>query len=568
MEREHEQLIIRYLDGDLDEASARELNEVLQEDPEFRKEFVAYTRQERVLRVLLESNKGDVLSKQVLDQLRAEKDGEDFVDKVQKRITGRNARVKKTRPPSSRRRRTVRLRQRSNAGNPWAMPLGIAAMLLIGVGLYASFSQKSQSPSVGFKIDDGPIRHETIADVIGIDGPDVSIIENGKKVPVRLSDEIRPDDIVSTGAKSGLRLRYADGTVVSFGEMSKATVHQSDVRSAKQLILDSGSLTADVRPQPEGSPLSVKTALALATVKGTILTVNANIADTRLEVRRGKVGFERLSDHANVLVTEGRYAIADASTVAFESKSLIPEAPVIPLRDAKAEDFLTKTFQPAKGPLVPYRLFVPQRYDKAQKCPVVIFLHGIGEKGTDNVKQLGNNANGAMVFTTAKNQENHPCFMLVPQSNSGWWIDYCDPLAQLIDGLSKEYSIDLDRVYVTGLSSGGSGTWEMLVREPNLVAAGVPVCGGADPSKASACVNIAIWNFHAADDPTMNVAGSRNMIAALRKIGGKPFYTEYPVGGHAISWINGYKEPGLVEWLFAQKRGREPSAPNPLPYSK
>ena len=110
-------------------------------DGAFRKEFIAYTRQERVLRVLLEKDKRDVLSKQVLDQLRADSDSDDFVNKVQKQITGRNARVEKKRPPSSRRKRTVRLRPRANKGNPWALPMGIAAMLMVGVALFV-YSQK------------------------------------------------------------------------------------------------------------------------------------------------------------------------------------------------------------------------------------------------------------------------------------------------------------------------------------------------------------------------------------------------------------------------------------------
>jgi pimeloyl-ACP methyl ester carboxylesterase len=115
--------------------------------------------------------------------------------------------------------------------------------------------------------------------------------------------------------------------------------------------------------------------------------------------------------------------------------------------------------------------------------------------------------------------------------------------------------MDADRVYITGVSMGGFGVWNYLSHYPNLYAAAVPICGGLDgdttPSKLS---GIPIWDFHAADDPVVNVYHSRNIICAVRQWGGKPIYTEYDTGGHGIATA-AFTTPGLMDWLYAQKLG-------------
>jgi predicted peptidase len=124
---------------------------------------------------------------------------------------------------------------------------------------------------------------------------------------------------------------------------------------------------------------------------------------------------------------------------------------------------------------------------------------------------------------------------------------------ELIAALQKEFSIDPQRIYLTGLSMGGYGTWDLLARRPELFAAGVPVCGGADESTAPKIKNLPIWAFHGAKDQAVKVERSRNMIAALKHTGGKPKYTEYPNVGHD-SWNPAYKDAEMFAWLFAQKR--------------
>ncbi|HYG74531.1 MAG TPA: FecR domain-containing protein [Planctomycetota bacterium] len=593
MEREREELLMRFFDGDFAAADASRLKVLLETDRDFQEEFLKLARQERVLRALLNDRRNELLSREIMNQLRAQEDSDDFVANVKKEITGRQLGVGKkrtsstsdraVRPGSSAKQRavkpgssstqraikagrSVRTRRRpAERGNYWAIPLSIAAMLLIAMGLFVFTSQNSPSATSLL----------TVSEVSG----EVNIAEKAGTRKVTSGLVLSGGEILRTGSDGRVGLRYSDGTSIEAKAGSQVQISQSGAEASKQLHLESGSLVADVQPQPDNLPFIVTTPHARAIVRGTVLSLVLGSDNTRLEVRRGKVALERNSDKAEVLVSEGRYAVASRDAAVAMKAELIdqpatakadpPAAPKAPLRDANEKDFLTRTFQPAgKHPSVPYRLFVPANYDKSQSYPLVLFLHGLGEKGTDNTKPLKNKALGAMVFVNAKNQAEFPCFMLVPQSASGWWAEYIPPLTQLIAELGKEYSIDKNRLYITGLSFGGTGTWMFIAREPNLFAAAVPICGGGEVNKASAVVGIPIWNFHTADDPTMKVDGSRKMIEAIRKAGGKPFYTEYASGGHGSAWVRGYAEPNLVSWVMAQHKGKEATAPNPLPFSR
>jgi predicted peptidase len=127
---------------------------------------------------------------------------------------------------------------------------------------------------------------------------------------------------------------------------------------------------------------------------------------------------------------------------------------------------------------------------------------------------------------------------------------------ELVGALQMEYSqIDPKRIYVTGLSMGGFGTWDVIQRKPDLFAAAVPICGGGDVSKAEKIALIPIWAFHGAEDLLVLPKWSRDMINAIRKAGGNPKYTEYPGVGHQ-SWIKAYSEPELFIWLFSQKKDK------------
>ena len=241
----------------------------------------------------------------------------------------------------------------------------------------------------------------------------------------------------------------------------------------------------------------------------------------------------------------------------------------------RADDFEARTFSGADGTKLGYRLLAPQNYDKAQKYPLVVFLHGAGERGDDNTVQT---KHGASVFAKPEMREKFPCFVFAPQcpkeqtwsAVKGWTdpVSYGEepkPATKLalgaIDSLMKEFSIDPDRIYLTGLSMGGFGTWDLLVREPGRWAAAAPICGGGDPARIAAAKGIPVWAFHGMKDPTVPVVRSQEMVAALKAAGGQVLYSEYPYVTHD-SWTTAYGDPLLLPWMFAQRKGQS------VPWSK
>ncbi len=222
-----------------------------------------------------------------------------------------------------------------------------------------------------------------------------------------------------------------------------------------------------------------------------------------------------------------------------------------------------RTLSTSTGKL-PYRLFSPANYTAAQRYPLVMFLHGAGEVGTDNAKQLSVWPN-AMVYISYSRQQTDPLFFVAPQCPSdGWWPNakQIGQLLELFDALTAEFSIDTNRIYITGLSMGGMGSWGLLERRPWYFAAAMPICGNGNNAATPTFKDVAVWDFHAADDGSVAVAGSRTMIAAIRQAGGHPLYTEYTSGGHGI-WPEAYATPRLVDWTLAQRRG-EPIKNSPF----
>ncbi|UCE40334.1 MAG: prolyl oligopeptidase family serine peptidase [Candidatus Aminicenantes bacterium] len=236
-----------------------------------------------------------------------------------------------------------------------------------------------------------------------------------------------------------------------------------------------------------------------------------------------------------------------------------------------SDRFEKKVYKDMQGNKLPYRLLKPKVLDQGGKYPLVVLLHGIGEKGDDNEAQL---KWGAKEFTTDDNMAKYPCYVAVPQCpKSDFWASALRDMSkdfkmpeeptqalqmtlELIDVLQEEFpNIDPDRLYITGLSMGGFGTWDAIQRKPDLFAAAVPICGGGDISKADRLAKIPIWAFHGAEDLVVNPKWSRDMVEAIRKTGGNPKYTEYPDVGHN-SWIPAYSDPELFEWLFSQKKER------------
>lgn len=221
-------------------------------------------------------------------------------------------------------------------------------------------------------------------------------------------------------------------------------------------------------------------------------------------------------------------------------------------------------FKNTKSETLPYRLFVPQNYDRKKKYPLVVYLHGSGGVGDDNLKQI-QGGNGYLIdfFTQAKSQTRYPAFVVAPQSAGDGWIgsDISKPaptrqlrlVVDLIGDLQRSYSIDGSRLYVAGQSLGGFGTFAIVSEFPQLFAAGVPLCGGADESKVLSIIKTPLWVFHGEKDEAVPVDSSRRIVAAIKKAGGNVKYTEYRGEGHNI-WLKVVKEPELLSWLFAQHK--------------
>jgi predicted peptidase len=206
-----------------------------------------------------------------------------------------------------------------------------------------------------------------------------------------------------------------------------------------------------------------------------------------------------------------------------------------------------------------YVVYVPSDYTPDRKWPIVLFLHGSGARGTDNRKQINEGLGPAI----REDPSRCPAIVVFPQAESlsvipinAWFPTSPDGQRALIflDRAEKEYSTDPDRVYLTGLSMGGIGSWAQALNDPDRWAAVVPICGGGNQHDVEKIAHLPIWVFHGTLDTTIPVSFSRTMIKSLKKAGGSPRYTEYPTVGHN-SWSRAYREPELWPWLFSQSRG-------------
>lgn len=254
----------------------------------------------------------------------------------------------------------------------------------------------------------------------------------------------------------------------------------------------------------------------------------------------------------------------------FPLALLLPLLASLPAAAQETHDELAARFEARvqkdkDGHTLPYRLLRPEPYEPGKKYPLVIFFHGAGERGTDNLAQL---VHGVTVFATTENRKKYPCFVMAPQCPADKrWVEMdwsapsgvqpaepSDPMRLAIaaaDALEKEFSIDRRREYVTGLSMGGFGTWDAITRYPKRFAAAAPVCGGGDEAVAARAKKIPVWAFHGSADNVVMPDRSRHMVEALRKAGAEPKYTEYPGVGHN-SWDKAYADPELLSWLFSQ----------------
>jgi predicted peptidase len=235
---------------------------------------------------------------------------------------------------------------------------------------------------------------------------------------------------------------------------------------------------------------------------------------------------------------------------------------------ASEADFLEKKVL-IEGESLSYRVYLPFEWAVGRKWPVILFLHGAGERGSDNLRQT----RVGLGPVVARHSSGFPAIVVMPQCRRGvWWND---PIMEKLvlrslDQTVEEFEGDTERIYLTGLSMGGYGTFYFGAKYPQRFAALVPVCGGVVPPRelrrsdagqlrnryldaARNIKDIPTWIFHGADDPKVPVSESRQMEIALQQIGGDVRYTEYEGVGHN-SWDRAYSEPELLPWLLKQKR--------------
>lgn len=235
--------------------------------------------------------------------------------------------------------------------------------------------------------------------------------------------------------------------------------------------------------------------------------------------------------------------------------------------------FAKETYISTSGEVLPFRILKPLNFDAKKKYPVVLFLHGAGERGDNNEAQL---THGASTFLLEKYRTEYPCFVIAPQCpKEGYWasasitrdkypleikFDYAkditpalDAAIELLASYRAEKFIDTSRVYITGLSMGGMGTFEAVGRFPKLFAAAAPVCGGGDTEFYNAsAAKVPFWIFHGDKDNVVSVEHSRNMYARLIALKADVKYTEYAEVNHN-SWENAYNEADLIPWMFSKK---------------
>jgi predicted peptidase len=242
------------------------------------------------------------------------------------------------------------------------------------------------------------------------------------------------------------------------------------------------------------------------------------------------------------------------------------------LSHAQSAGKFEKGLYALKKDTLPYQILMPENFDPQKKYPLVIVLHGAGERGNDNQAQM---KYGTGLFLNAASREKYPAIVIYPQcpANDFWsnvkikidsankraifnFVEGGEPtkamhaLMGLVDNFLDKPYINKHQVYIGGLSMGGMGTFEILRREPKVFAAAFAICGGDNTNNAKIYAKkIPLWIFHGGKDDTVPVDHSKVMVAAIKAAGGDPKFTLYPNDGHN-SWDDAFAEPELLPWLF------------------
>lgn len=247
---------------------------------------------------------------------------------------------------------------------------------------------------------------------------------------------------------------------------------------------------------------------------------------------------------------------------------------VLQLAAQDLSQYAKKTFISSRGDSLPYRILYPLNYDAGKSYPLILVLHGAGERGNDNEKQL---VHGGKLFLADSNRTRYPAIVIFPQCpTNGYWskasvnrnvtpyeivFDYSAEIGgslnaamELVRQLRDTRVADKKKIFITGLSMGGMGTFEAVYRDPQLFAAAAPICGGgAATAYTKNTVKIPFRVFHGADDKVVSVDLSRTMVSRINELTGRVQYIEYG-GVQHNSWDNAFAEPDFIAWFFQQKK--------------
>lgn len=241
---------------------------------------------------------------------------------------------------------------------------------------------------------------------------------------------------------------------------------------------------------------------------------------------------------------------------------------------AQQDDLYLKEYFVSQSDTLKYRIMMPKNFDKSKQYPVVLFLHGSGQRGNDNESQL---VNGGSLFTSQQNRNMFQSIVIFPQCiKDDYWanaiidrstrpykIDF--PLdtkptkaltlvMKLMDNIVEHPYVNKDKIYVGGLSMGGMGTFEIVYRKPELFAAAFSICGAGNPETTKSYAKTTpFWVFHGAQDEIVNPLSSLNMVRSILEHGGLPNCTIYSKDNHN-SWDSAFSESGLLPWLLSNDK--------------
>lgn len=231
-------------------------------------------------------------------------------------------------------------------------------------------------------------------------------------------------------------------------------------------------------------------------------------------------------------------------------------------------EFSRHVFVDSSDKTLPYRMLTPENPVPGEKYPLVVFLHGSGERGDDNELQL---LNGASQFSNPENREKYPAYVIFPQCNDKFWTGKIDKtlfmpgsetpdesraeqaVMQLIDSIISTNPVDTDRIYLSGISMGAIAAYDIVCRHPEMFAAVVPICGGINPDRLPAARNVSFRIFHGSDDEEVPSICGREAYRTLKNAGADVEYIEFPGIGHDC-WTAAFNTPDFLPWLFSHSR--------------